>query len=161
MSLPQQIASIYQNLVGSQNLRLVGTQPAAGAAGATVTAGKAAYGAWATLVAVSTITDPSWLVGAEVDTPAVDADIASADESINMEVGTGTAGSEVALAEIAMSYHHIKLTAVGEWTNIILPITLARAIKMIGAPRLAARGATDDAGATHAYNVKALLGTLF
>lgn len=160
MGLAAFVQQLWLALVGSDNVRITGSQPIAGLVGATVTCGKAAYGAWAQLVAAAGITDPSWLVGIQADTFAKDADVASYDDNYNIEVGSGAVGFEVALGLLVTGWHHIKLTAVGEYAVNSPAIYLPRPIRIAGAPRLASRGATSAAGATEAVNVKAVLGTV-
>lgn len=158
MSLPSQVAALYLAHVANDNTRLVGSQPAAGLVGAVVTLGKAAYGAWAQVVAAATIANPTWLSFITFDSDADDVDAATSTRSLDVEIGSGAAGSEVALVEVAFGITHTKLTAVGEWTTVYPVIGNLRQ-KISGAPRIASRGATSNCAATLALGVKTKYGT--
>ena len=159
MSLAGLVGQIWLSMVGTDNTRLVGTRPVEGLIGAVVTLGKAALGAWAQLVAAATITNPSWLSGVTFDSDADDVDAATSTRSLDVQLGTGGAGSEVAIAAASFGITHTKLTAVGEWTTVYPLAYFPRMIRLSGQPRVAARGATSNCAATLALGVKALFAT--
>lgn len=161
MGLAQEVRQTYNALLNSGNVRYA-TQPAAGAAGATVTCGKQALGAWAQIVAAATITDPSWLVGCAIGNPAAAGFVAAGgiQNRIDINVGTGAAAAEVAIAAFIWGTVDIEVTAVGHGAFALPAQYLPYPVRLAGAPRLAAQGATRDAAATRAVDVIAILATL-
>lgn len=150
----------FNALVNTGNIRYV-RQPAGGAAGITVTCGKQALGAWAEIVAAATITDPSWLMGCAIANPVAAGFIAAGgiQNRIDMEIGSGALGAEVALGQFVWGTVDVELTAVGHG-GLTLPLEwLPYPVRLAGAPRLTARGATRDAAATRAVDVIAILAT--
>lgn len=147
MPFQQQVGMLFNAMINGGNIRHA-TAPVAGALGATVTAGKAAYGAYAQLIAASVIVDPSWVIGMGIDTIADAGTL-----GFMIAIASGGAGTEVDLTQLPFSQQQV--TAVG--TYGIPAIETKHPVRVNGSPRLAARGATSDAAATHAINVRALL----
>lgn len=129
MSLPQEVASSYQALVESGNIRYV-TVPAAAVGIAAISDGVVAAWAWSPYVEISAaaaITDPSWLCAVSFHTGVV--------ETIygDIAIASGAIGAEVDLAMIPFIAGIP--TAVG--VAVALPSWLPYPIKITGAPRLA------------------------
>ena len=134
MSLKARVNQIYLADVESQNMRQVVYPVAAGVAA--VSDGVVAAWAWSPyvqIVAAAVITNPCWLAGIHFHTNAVETfygDIA---------IARGGVGAEVDLAIIPVRSILVGVTAMVIATVTDLPISLAKLIKIIGAPRLAVR----------------------
>ena len=140
MSYPQQIASVYNLLRGSDNVRYV-TYPDAAAA-VTLTGGKSwAYGAWAELEPAATFTVEYWLCGLIIVAAAVD--------SFEVDLGVGAGGSEATRATLPWDGND----ASGGIVMLPLPIRQAATI------RVAARTANAAAGAANTLTAKVIIAT--
>lgn len=151
MGLPQQVASIYQRLVNSNNVRFQRWPNAA--AGTSITSGATpAFSAWTQIVAAAVIANPAWLAGVFLENAAT----AGAAEVWLVDLATGAPGSEVSISSgtnAAQGFGTITQhyeTAVGSSLyNGYLPLTAP--IKTTGAPRITAALAGLVTGGKAAY----------
>ncbi len=142
MGLFNMVASSYNSLVNSGNVRYR-RWPAAAAAGPQATSGGAnTMGAWKEIVAAATITNPSWLYGIEAyghTDPAAG--------GVIVDLATGAGGAEVSLSNASglATFTIVQTSAVGEYAHGIglLPFP----IRLAGQPRVAAAIAQLLAGA--------------
>jgi len=132
MSLPSEVKSLFNALIGSQSVRRVVIP--AGAPIAIVSDGAAAanaYAAWVQIVAAGVITDPSWFGGVTLLNNDLEA-AAFAD----LNIGSGAGGAEVSLAEYA---YFNEIAAVAASNLIMLDYPLMYPIRVTGTPRIAGR----------------------
>lgn len=121
----------FNALVNSGNIRYV-TYPAAAAPTALVSDGAALAWAWAPyvqIVAAAAIADPCWLCGIAIHTGVV--------ETFNGDIAVA---SGAAAAEVDLAMFHVVAgipTAVG--VSVAAPSFLPYPIRIVAAPRLAAR----------------------
>lgn len=149
MSLPQEVASSYQALVESGNIRYV-TVPAGAVGIAAVSDGAALAWAWSDYVeicAADAITDPSWLCAVSFHTGVVETHYGE------LGIASGAAGAEADLALIPFVTG--VPTAVG--VSIGLPTWLPYPIKITGAPRLAVRIRKDTGASAAGGTLKLVL----
>ena len=134
MSFNDKVDQMFLADIESQNTRQVVYPVAAGVAA--VSDGAAAAWAWSAyvqIVAAAAIANPCWLVGFHFHTNAVETfygDIA---------IASGAALAEVDLAIIPVRSILVGITAMVIATMTDLPTLLAKAIKIVGSPRLAVR----------------------
>ena len=140
MSYPQQIASVYNVLRGSDNIRYV-TYPDAAAA-VTLTGGKSwAYGAWTQLEPAATFTAEFWLCGLFVAAAAVD--------SFEVDLGVGAAAAEATRATLPWDGND----ASGGIAVLPFPI------HQPATTRVAARLANASAAAANTLTAKVIIAT--
>lgn len=144
-----QVGSLYLRNVQSDNVRMNTLAPAAGTVGVSVVAGKAAYGAWIQLLAAG-IADPCWLFAVCAFPITVDVEV-----EYDVQVGVGAACAESARATVSISQKSVTAAgvALGGYASFPVPIRIP------AAPRIAARGASNDCGATRVIETKALFAT--
>ncbi len=149
MSLPQEVASSYQALVESGNIRYV-TVPGAAVGIQAVSDGAAAAWAWAAyveIVAAGIITDPSWLCGISYHTgigPCYG----------ELGIASGALAAEVDLAIIPFVIDIP--TAVG--IAVALPSWLPYPIKLTGSPRLSVTIRKDTGAGVEGGTLTLILG---
>jgi len=149
MSLPQEVASSYQTLVESGNIRYV-SLPANAVGIAAVSDGIVAAWAWSPYVqiaAAAAIADPSWLCGILFHTGAV--------ETIygDLAIASGAGGAEAILAEIPFVMGIPSAVGVA----VALPTWLAHPIKINGTPRLAVAIRKSSAASAAGGTLKLIL----
>jgi len=149
MSLPQEVASSYQALVESGNIRYV-TVPGAAIGIQAVSDGAVAGWAWSDYVEIAiagAITDPSWLCGISYHTGI---------GPIYGELGiaSGAGAAEVILAIIPFVID--VPSAVG--VAVALPSWLPYPIKLTGSPRLAVTIRKDTGAGVEGGTLTLILG---
>lgn len=134
MGLKQEVDQLFLATVESQNLRQVVYPVGAGVAAVSDAAAAAwAWSAYVQIVAAGVIADPCWLTGIHFHTNAVETFYG------DLAIASGVAAAEVDLAIVPVRSLIVGVTAQVIATITDLPITLARAIKILGSPRLAVR----------------------
>lgn len=133
MGLPQEVRSQWLALVESGNARQV-VYPAPNARTAAVSDGAAVAGAYAAYVeicAAAVITNPSWLLGIELDTSVVEA------FSGDFAIAIGAGAAEVDIAVFPSAWDFGALAGTSKPTSLQIPAMYP--IKIVGAPRVAVR----------------------
>jgi len=134
MSFNDKVDQMFLADVESQNTRQVVYPVAAGVAA--VSDGVVAAWAWSPyvqIVAALAIANPCWLVGIHFHTNAVETFYG------DLAIASGAALAEVDLAIIPIRSILVGITAMVIATTTDLPTLLAKAIKIVGSPRLAVR----------------------
>jgi len=152
--LPQEVASSYQAIVHSDNIRYI-TEPAAAVGIPAISDGAIAW-AWSIYVqicAAGVIPNPCWLMGIHFHTNAV--------ESFYGEyaIASGGAGAEVDLAMFPVQSFVVGVTAQLIETMTGLPHYLPYPIRIAGSPRLAVRIRKDTGGSVAGGLLKTILAT--
>ena len=149
--LKSEVDQLFLAGVQSQNVRQVVYPVAAGVAA--VSDGVVAAWAWSPyveIVAALVIADPCWLVGIHFHTNAVETFYG------DLAIASGALGAEVDLAIVPIRSILVDVTAQVIATLTDLPIALAKAIRIAGAPRLAVRIRKDTAASAAGGVLKAI-----
>ena len=150
MSLPQEVASSYQTLVESGNIRYVSLPAAAVGIAAISDAGGTGpwdWSAYVQIAAAAAIADPSWLCGILFHTGVVETHYGE------LGIAIGAGGVEVDLAEIPFVMGIPSAVGVA----VALPTWLAHPIKINGTPRLAVRIRKDTGASLAGGTLKLIL----
>jgi len=134
MSFNDKVDQMFLADIESQNTRQVVYPVAAGVAA--VSDGVVAAWAWSPyvqIVAAAAIANPCWLVGIHFHTNAVETFYG------DLAIASGALAAEVDLAIIPIRSILVGITAMVIATTTDLPTLLAKAIKIVGSPRLAVR----------------------
>ena len=134
MSFNDKVDQMFLADIESQNTRQVVYPVAAGVAA--VSDGVVAAWAWSPyvqIVAAAAIANPCWLVGIHFHTNAVETFYG------DLAIASGALAAEVDLAIIPVRSILVGITAMVIATTTDLPTLLAKAIKIVGSPRLAVR----------------------
>ena len=134
MSFNDKVDQMFLADIESQNTRQVAYPVAAGVAA--VSDGVVAAWAWSPyvqIVAAAVIANPCWLAGIHFHTNAVETFYG------DLAIASGAALAEVDLAIIPIRSILVGITAMVIATTTDLPTLLAKAIKIVGSPRLAVR----------------------
>jgi len=134
MSFNDKVDQMFLANIESQNTRQVTYPVAAGVAA--VSDGVVAAWAWSPyvqIVAAAVIANPCWLAGIHFHTNAVETFYG------DLAIASGAALAEVDLAIIPIRSILVGITAMVIATTTDLPTLLAKAIKIVGSPRLAVR----------------------
>ena len=134
MSFNDKVDQMFLANIESQNTRQVTYPVAAGVAA--VSDGVVAAWAWSPyvqIVAAAVIANPCWLAGIHFHTNAVETFYG------DLAIASGALAAEVDLAIIPIRSILVGITAMVIATTTDLPTLLAKAIKIVGSPRLAVR----------------------
>ena len=134
MSFNDKVDQMFLADIESQNTRQVVYPVAAGVAA--VSDGAVAAWAWSPyvqIVAALAIANPCWLVGIHFHTNAVETFYG------DLAIASGALAAEVDLAIIPIRSILVGITAMVIATTTDLPTLLAKAIRIVGSPRLAVR----------------------